>query len=57
MKQYILLATIVSLGLLTRANNNFNLNGDFITGFESGIFLRDNENIYEEYGCMRAKAP
>ncbi len=31
------------------------LNAEFITGFESGIFLRDNDNIYEEYGCSRPR--
>ena len=51
----LLIATIVSLGLILPTYANFNLNGDFITGFESGIFLRDNENIYEEYGCTRPK--
>ena len=55
MKQCILLATIVSLGLIIPASANFNLNGDFITGFESGIFLRENSNIFEEYGCARPK--
>ena len=50
-----LVAVIVSLGLLVPASANINLNGDFITGFESGIFLRDNDNIYEEYGCNRPK--
>ena len=24
---------------------------DFLTGFESGIFLRNNSQQFEEYGC------
>ena len=27
------------------------LSGDFMTGFESGIFLRKSEDQYNEYGC------
>ena len=27
------------------------LSVDFLTGFESGIFLRNNTQQFEEYGC------
>ena len=27
------------------------MSSDFLTGFESGIFLRDNKAQFEEYGC------
>ena len=27
------------------------LSSDFLTGFESGIFLRDNQAQFDEYGC------
>ena len=27
------------------------LSVDFLTGFESGIFLRNNSQQFEEYGC------
>ena len=27
------------------------MSSDFLTGFESGIFLRDNTQQFEEYGC------
>ena len=30
------------------------LTGDFITGFESGIFLRSNPNMMNDYGCPEA---
>ena len=30
------------------------LTGDFITGFESGIFLREREDELKEYGCPKA---
>ena len=55
MKQFLLSATILSLGLSTVSA--ISLHGDFVTGFESGIFLRNNDNIYEEYGCPEAQAP
>jgi hypothetical protein len=31
------------------------LNSDFLTGFESGIFLRDKEEQVKEYGCPKAE--
>ena len=30
------------------------LSGDFLTGFESGIFLRQSEAQYKEYDCPKA---
>ena len=54
MKQFLAISTILALGLTTVSG--FSLNGEFVTGFESGIFLRDNDNIYEEYGCPRTNA-
>ena len=32
------------------------LSSEFITGFESGIFLRDSDDIQEQYGCPEARA-
>ena len=29
---------------------------DFLTGFESGIFIREQAQIRDEYGCPEAKA-
>jgi hypothetical protein len=29
---------------------------DFLTGFESGIFMRNNTKQFDEYGCPKAKA-
>lgn len=31
------------------------LTGDFLTGFEAGIFLRGKKEEVEEYGCPKAK--
>jgi hypothetical protein len=31
------------------------LTGDFLTGFESGIFLREKEDQIKEYGCPKAE--
>ena len=31
------------------------LTGDFLTGFESGIFLRDKPDQIKEYSCPKAK--
>ena len=48
---------LVSFVGLTQAENLANivpadpLSGDFLTGFESGIFLRQSENEYKEYNC------
>ena len=53
MKSVVLL---MATGLLASVSA-FNLHSEFITGFESGIFMRDNEEIYEEYGCPRARGP
>ena len=32
------------------------LSGDFLTGFESGIFLRTSPDQYREYDCPKAQA-
>ncbi len=53
MKHLLVLSTIVALGINTASA--FALNGDFVTGFESGIFLRESDNIYEEYSCPRTR--
>lgn len=50
--------TLVLLGVLAltfSTTSAFTLNGEFITGFESGIFLRNSEEIYDDYGCPKAK--
>ena len=31
------------------------LTGDFMTGFESGIFLREKEDQVKEYSCPKAE--
>ena len=31
------------------------LTGDFLTGFESGIFLRDKPDQIKEYSCPKAR--
>jgi len=31
------------------------LTGDFLTGFESGIFLRTSEDQFKEYDCPKAQ--
>ena len=50
--------SLVLLGVLALSfstSSAFTLNGEFITGFESGIFLRNSEEIYDDYGCPKAK--
>ena len=55
-----LFVALVSLVSFSSAENLANmgssqsLNGDFLTGFESGIFLRQSEDQYKEYGCPKA---
>ena len=41
----------VSAGSLFTMNVKDKMSSDFLTGFESGIFLRDNEKQFQEYGC------
>ena len=31
------------------------LNQDFIVGFESGIFVRDDDNAFDDYSCDKPK--
>ena len=45
------MVTCESLNPATYANP---LSGDFLTGFESGIFLRQSEDQYMEYSCPKA---
>ena len=49
----ILLATAV-VCLCIVPSYQLSLTGDFITGFESGIFLRSNPNMMSDYGCPAA---
>ena len=35
---------------------SINLSNEFITGFESGIFLRTNPTMLDEYGCPKAQS-
>ena len=39
------------LALCVAPSMQLGLTGDFITGFESGIFLRGNPRMMEDYGC------
>ena len=57
MKLYVsLIALLCSLNL-SNAGSILNVNvgekmtTDFLTGFEGGIFLRNNTQQFEEYGC------
>ncbi len=45
-----ILATAVLL-LCVAPTMQIGLTADFITGFESGIFLRSNPRMLEDYGC------
>ena len=49
-----LIATTVLLAISFVPSQQFSLTGDFITGFESGIFLRSNPKMLEDYGCPEA---
>jgi hypothetical protein len=50
MKLTIYLIALTSLLASSRAM--FNLSQDFVTGFESGIFIRDESRIFEDYSCQ-----
>ena len=53
--------TLLALIVVVSASSVFNLSvqdrlsPDFLTGFESGIFLRDSEDEFKEYGCPTEK--
>ena len=45
--------TLICLCLVP--TQQLSLSGDFITGFESGIFLRANPKMLDDYGCPTPK--
>ena len=49
MMKFLLAASIVCLSIVP--SYQITLSSDFITGFESGIFLRSNPSMLEDYGC------
>ena len=51
-----MLATVISASSIFRMNVKDKLTTDFLTGFESGIFLRDSTAKFEEYGCPETHA-
>ena len=45
-------AGVASAASVFKINNvNEKLTGDFLTGFESGLFLRNNTAQFDEYSC------
>jgi hypothetical protein len=49
------LATALLCTLIISPVYSISLSGEFITGFESGIFLRNNPQMMADYGCPDAK--
>ena len=47
----IALATTCFWALSTTANAKIGLTQEFINGFETGIFVRDDENAFSDYSC------
>ncbi len=45
------IVSLIVLSLAVSTAVGFSLNGDFISGFESGIFLRDDPAVLDDYGC------
>ena len=50
----LLAASAMILAIIVPTVQAFSLTGDFITGFESGIFLRNDPKMFEDYGCPDA---
>ena len=50
LKHIILIFTLVVYALASHG-----LSKDFVVGFESGIFVRDDEKAFEDYSCERPK--
>ena len=46
---------VALLCIFTQQALTINLSGEFFTGFESGIFLRTNPKMLDEYGCPSPK--
>jgi hypothetical protein len=42
--------------MLLAAVASCKLTKDFISGFETGVFLRDDEHAFRDYNCKRPKA-
>jgi len=53
MKSIALIATLLVLSVTPALT--LSLTNEFITGFESGIFLRESNDITEQYGCPEAR--
>ena len=58
--KYIQKALALTILLLNFTNCAFkepttHINGDFLTGFETGIFLRKSVEQVNEYGCPKAQ--
>ena len=47
----ICLLSIANAASLFTINVKDKMSTDFLTGFESGIFLRNNTSQFDEYGC------
>ena len=60
MKLYVsliaLLCSIVNAGSILNVKVGDKMTTDFLTGFEGGIFLRNNTQQFEEYGCPEQHA-
>ena len=58
---YTTLFILSALLMTTQAGSIFKMNvkerlsQDFLTGFESGIFLRNDNDQFQEYGCPDEK--
>ena len=50
------IATAVSASSIFRMNVKDKLTPDFLTGFESGIFMRNGQQQFDEYGCPESHA-
>ena len=55
MKPTSLVSTLLIVAFCITPVLSLSLSTDFITGFESGIFLRSNDNLLDEYQCPEAK--
>ena len=46
---------LIFLGLIGYASCGFSMTADFITGFETGIFMRNNPESLNQYDCPEPK--
>ena len=54
---FVLFITLAQAGSVFNMKFKEKMTVDFLTGFESGLFMRNNTQHFEEYGCPTSHPP